>query len=141
TYAAPNQSNGKESLSVSVKCVYTDDLGSIEKTASASQTRYAPIKFLSQDNTPDSAAIVAATQKQVKSAIKGDYSITFTSKHYVWVCIPEFLTATKFTSGGFAVPMEAPVNVNVTIGKTTVKYKCYRTSGMPQSSPMSLTIE
>lgn len=140
-YSSPTQSAGKETISVSVKCVYTDDLGSIEKTASASQTRYAPVKFISSAGTPDSAAIVAATQKQVKSAIKGDYSIAFTQGEYVWVCVPSFLTPTKFTSAGFGVPMEAPVNVNVAIGNTTVTYKCYRTTGKPQTSPMSLSIE
>lgn len=140
-YAAPATSTGKESVSFTVKLTYTDSLGSIEKSASASQTRYAPIKFLSSATTPDSAAIAAATQKQVKSAVKGDYSITFTKGEYVWVCIPAFLTATKFTSGGFGVPMEAPVTVTVKLGSTDVTYKCYRTTGAPQTSPMSLTIE
>ncbi len=141
SYTPPTTSTGKETVSFTVKCTYTDDLGKVEKTASASQTRYAPIKFLSSAAQPTGTAIAAATQKQVKSAIKGDYSITFTKGDYVWVCVPAFLTATKFTSGGFGVPMEAPVTVPVTIGSSTVNYKCYRTTGAPQTSPMSLTIE
>lgn len=128
-------------MSFTVKCTYTDELGKVEKTASASQTRYAPIKFLSSATQPTGAAIAAATQKQVKSAIKGDYSITFTKGEYVWVCVPAFLNAVKFTSGGFGVPMEDPVTIPVTIGSSTVNYKCYRTTGAPQTSPMSLTIE
>lgn len=142
-YNSPASSTGKETLSLTVKCVYTDDLGKIEKSASASQTRYAPIKFLSSAASLSltSSAILSATQKQVKSAIKGDYTIAFTAGEYVWVCIPSFLTATKFTSEGFGVPMEEPVTVNVPIGSTSVSYKCYRVSGKPQTSPMKLTIE
>lgn len=140
-YTPPATSTGKETVNFTVKCTYTDELGKVEKTASASQTRYAPIKFLSSAAQPTGAAIAAATQKQVKSAIKDDYSIAFTKGDYVWVCIPAFLTATKFTSGGFGVPMEAPVTIPMTIGSSTVNYKCYRTTGAPQTSPMSLSIE
>lgn len=140
-YTPPATSTGKESVAFSVKATYTDSLGSIEKSASASQTRYAPIRFLSSASQPTGAAIAAATQKQVKSAVKGDYSVAFTKGEYVWVCIPAFLTAVKFTSGGFGVPMEAPVSVTVPVGSTDVTYRCYRTTGAPQTSPMSLTIE
>ena len=139
-FPAPATSNGKVTVSYSANASYTDEYGSLTKPVSASQTRYAPIKILSKATTPTSADIVAATQKFVKAAVAGDYSVTLTPDVYVWICVPTFTTPTSFTSSGFSVPMEAPVDVTVKIGSTDVTYRCYRTSGAPQSSPMSLKI-
>lgn len=137
---APTTSNGKVALTFGIKATYTDDLGSIEKTASATVTRYAPIKFLSKSEPVTGAEIAAATQKQVKSSAAGEYSIELTPDEYVWVCVPSFMAIKSFTSGGFAVPMQTGFIIPVPIGSTTVDYMCYRTTGAPKSSPMILTL-
>lgn len=140
--SVPATSTGRVSDAFTVRCEWNDGHGILSKTASATLTRYAPIRFLSKGGgeAPTSEEITAAVQKQVKGSIAGTYQIELTPGEYVWVCVPSFLTASGFTSGGFAVPMEAAVTVPVVIGGTTVTYRCHRTSGAPAKSPMSLTI-
>lgn len=140
--SVPAASTGRVADVFTIRGDWDDGNGVLSKTASVTFTRYAPMRFLSKSGTdaPTPEEITAAAQKQVKGSIAGTYQIELTPGEYVWVCVPSFLTAGGFTSGGFAVPMEAAVSVAVKIGGTTVTYRCHRTSGAPTKSPMSLTI-
>lgn len=140
-WPAPAISQGSVSVSYGVKAKYTDSDGSIEKTASASQTRYAPMRWVckSSDSVPTSDEIKAGV-KTVKSSAAGTYSIPFSQGDYVWLCIPAFMNISKVTSGGFDVPVEASQPAICRIGSCDVSYKCVRISGRPQTSPISLTI-
>lgn len=140
-WPAPAISQGSVSVSYGVKAKYTDSDGSIEKTATASQTRYAPMRWVCKpsDSVPTSDEIKAGV-KTVKSSAAGTYSIPFSQGDYVWLCIPAFMNISKVTSGGFDVPVEASQPAICRIGSCDVSYKCVRISGRPQTSPISLTI-
>lgn len=140
--APPATGNGSIGTSFSAKVTYTDEYGSLEKTVTASHTRYAPVRVLSKGgaDAPSGDEIRSAAQKMVRASIAGDHTLTVTPGEYVWICVPAFMTIKTVTSAGFAVPMEAAVEAAVVIGATTVSYRCYRTSSAPQSSPMNIKI-
>ena len=141
TYAVPTAKKGSYSKSFTVKAKYNLNGSVIEKSASASFSLYAQCRILQTDGTgvPDAAAIAACSYK--RRNITGTYDITVTPGKYVWLCVPDGVgSVSKITSGGFAVPFEAAVNVDAMFGSQTVTFRCYRISGAPQSSPMSVTI-
>lgn len=140
TVQPPATSTGSIATSFSVKAKYTDEYGSLEKSASVSHTRIAPMRDVCAGADTPTAAQITAGAKYLKTSIGGDYSLTITPGQYVWLCVPAFLKITGATSSGFGVPLEAAVTVAVTIGSTTVNYSCYRTSSAPQSSPMNIKL-
>lgn len=140
-WPSPSISQGNVSVSYGIKAKYTDSDGSIEKTATASQTRYAPMRWVCKpsDSTPTSDELKTGV-KTVKSSVAGTYSIPFAQGDYVWLCVPAFMNIAKVTSGGFDVPVEGAQTAICRIGSCDVSYKCVRVSGRPQTSPISLTI-
>lgn len=140
-WAAPAVTQGNVSVSYGIKAKYTDSDGSLEKTATASQTRYAPMRWVCKptDTVPTSGEIKAGI-KTVKNSVGGTYSIPFASGDYVWLCVPAFMNISKATSGGFEVPIETAQTAICRIGSTDVSYKCVRVSGKPQTSPIVLTL-
>lgn len=138
---APAISQGKVSVSYCVNISYNDGYGELVKSATASQTRYAPIRFVCKPgtDTPTGDQIKAGI-KTVKSSATGEYTIPFAAGDYVWLCFPAFMTFSGFTSGGFAVPVENAVAVTCPIGGTEVSYKCVRITGAPKTSPIKIKV-
>lgn len=141
TWIPPSISDGKISINYSVKIGYDDEYGLIEKIANASQTRYAPMRWVCKPstNTPEGDEILSGI-KNIQSSCGGQYSIPFNKGDYVWLCFPAFMNPTSFTSGGFMVPVEDAKTVIVRIGDTDVSYKCIRITGAPQTSPLNIKI-
>nr|DAP45298.1 MAG TPA: hypothetical protein [Caudoviricetes sp.] len=140
-FAVPSGSAGQYSKSFQVTASYTSNGKVMNKSASATCTLYAQCRILQTAGTtaPTAAEITAATNR--RRNITGSYQIAITPNKYVWLCVPEGIgSVSKITSSGFAVPFEAPVTVVVTFGAQTVNYRCYRISGAPQTSPMSVSI-
>lgn len=98
----------------------------ITKTASARVNAYYP-KYYGQSTktTLTSSDILGFTKQAISSNVSGSGSMSVSEGNYVWFCVPSNMTINKITSSGFDVPMEAPINVEVS-GKGT--YKCYRSS-------------
>lgn len=69
--------------------------------------------------------IVSLVKQKVKTSPAGEYTVENpTNGQYLWLCVPDAMSITKVTSGGFAVPME-----NVSPAQTELgSYKCYRSS-------------
>lgn len=97
---------------------------------------YYPMYFGEGGNTFDSTSIITASNKRpIASSPSGDVSITFTGGKYLWLCIPDTMSVNKVTSGGFAVPMEAPRNETV-----NGTYKCYRSTDTINEGTVKFTI-
>lgn len=98
----------------------------VNKTASARVNAYYP-KYYGQSTktTLTSSDILGFTKQTISSSAAGSGSMNVSEGNYVWFCVPSTMTINKVTSSGFDVPMEAPINVEVS-GKGT--YKCYRSS-------------
>ncbi len=140
-FAVPSGSAGQYSKSFQATATYSRNGKTMSKTASASCTLYAQCRILQTTGTtaPTAALISAATNK--RRNIGGTYDIQITPGQYVWLCVPQGVgNVNKITSGGFAVPFEQPETVAVAYGAQTVNYRCYRISGAPQTSPMSVSI-
>ncbi len=106
-------------------------------------SQYAAIRFVSKAGTATvtAAEVGAATVKYVKSKVAGEYSVAHTAGQYLWICVPNFMSVAKATSGGFDAPLEPVQSVTgVNSGEVAVTYKCYRMSGPAQSSPVSLVL-
>ena len=100
----------------------------------ASKSFYAP-KFSGYNAAASvSAADILAMTRQETFVT----SFTLSADAYIYWTTTG--TITKVTSGGFDVPMEAPVTVSLTINGLTVSYKCYRTSGKLLAGTHSFTI-
>lgn len=84
-----------------------------------------------------SADITGFTKQDISSSAAGTANITSGANEYIWFCVPSTMTISKVTLGGFAVPIEAPVNVTVT-GKDT--YKCYRSTNPLSAGTRSFVI-
>ena len=65
--------------------------------------------------------------KKNSGSISGTYTINVAANQYVWFVTRG--TISKVTSGGFEVPMNAPVTVNLTFGGTSYAYNAYRIAG------------
>lgn len=61
---------------------------------------------------------------------------TTTDKPYIWIAVPEYLTITKITSGGFDVTMNQYVNIAV----GDINYRAYRSKNPLQQNTWKLVI-
>ncbi|MBD5199402.1 MAG: hypothetical protein HDS83_03305 [Bacteroidales bacterium] len=141
SYPVPTNDNGSNTKSYGCSATYDLEGTKITKDASATFTLYSQCAILQTAGTalPTEAQIKAATNK--RRAITGTYDISVTPGQYVWLCVPKGLTQIKdIKSSGFGVPFETAQTVAVNVGTQTVSYQCYRISGAPQSSPMSVVI-
>ena len=98
----------------------------ITKTTSKTVNAYYPMYFGSSSNTSlVSADVLSLIKQAIKANPTGTYSFTVNEGEYAWLCIPSSMNINKVTSGGFDVPFETPITVEVD-GKGN--YKCYRSS-------------
>ena len=140
-FQVPDEKKGSYTRTFSVRAGYTREGTLIQKTASATFTLYAQCRILQTEGTeaPAPATIAAAANK--RRSISGTYDIPLTPGQYVWLCVPEGTGAVNtISSGGFAVPFEAAVSVDVPFGSQTVTYRCWRISGAPLDDSMRVTV-
>lgn len=98
----------------------------ITKTASVTVNAYYPMYFgASANNVLASADVLAMTKQPIKSSPAGNVTIAVGANEYLWLCVPSTMSINSVKSGGFDVPMAAPVTVAVD-GKGD--YKCYRSA-------------
>lgn len=98
----------------------------ITKTASVTVNAYYPMYFgASAKNALESADILAMTKQPIKSSPAGNATVEVGANEYLWLCVPSTMSVNSVKSGGFDVPMAAPVTVAVD-GKGG--YKCYRSA-------------
>jgi hypothetical protein len=98
----------------------------IAKTASVTVNAYYPMYFgASAKNALESADILAMTKQPIKSSPAGNATVEVGANEYLWLCVPSTMSVNSVKSGGFDVPMAAPVTVAVD-GKGD--YKCYRSA-------------
>lgn len=98
----------------------------ITKTASVTVNAYYPMYFgASAKNALESADILAMTKQPIKSSPAGNATVEVGTNEYLWLCVPSTMSINSVKSGGFDVPMAAPVTVAVD-GKGD--YKCYRSA-------------
>lgn len=99
----------------------------IAKTASVTVNAYYPMYFgASANDALVSADVLALTKQPIKSSPAGNVTVEVGANEYLWLCVPSTMTINSVKSGGFDVPMAAPVTVAVD-GKGD--YKCYRSAG------------
>ena len=99
----------------------------ITKTASVTVNAYYPMYFgASAKDALVSADVLALTKQPIKSSPAGNVTVEVGANEYLWLCVPSTMTINSVKSGGFDVPMAAPVTVAVD-GKGD--YKCYRSAG------------
>ena len=99
----------------------------ITKTASVTVNAYYPMYFgASVKDALVSADVLALTKQPIKSSPAGNVTVEVGANEYLWLCVPSTMTINSVKSGGFDVPMAAPVTVAVD-GKGD--YKCYRSAG------------
>lgn len=65
------------------------------------------------------------TKQPIKSSPAGNATVEVGANEYLWLCVPSTMSVNSVKSGGFDVPMAAPVTVAVD-GKGD--YKCYRSA-------------
>ena len=70
---------------------------------------------------------VTGLTKKNSGNIAGTYTIDVAANQYVWFVTRGTVTSVK--SGGFDVPMNAPITVNLTFGGTSYAFKAYRVEG------------
>lgn len=98
----------------------------ITKTASVTVNAYYPMYFgASVNDVLTSAEVLAMTKQPIKSSPAGNVTIEVGANEYLWLCVPSTMSINSVKSGGFDVPMAAPVTVAVD-GKGD--YKCYRSA-------------
>lgn len=98
----------------------------ITKTASVTVNAYYPMYFgASVNDVLASADVLAMTKQPIKSSPAGNVTIEVGANEYLWLCVPSTMSINSVKSGGFDVPMAAPVTVAVA-GKGD--YKCYRSA-------------
>lgn len=98
----------------------------ITKTASVTVNAYYPMYFGASAKTAlESADILAMTKQPIKSSPAGNATVEVGANEYLWLCVPSTMSVNSVKSGGFDVPMAAPVTVAVD-GKGD--YKCYRSA-------------
>lgn len=98
----------------------------ITKTASVTVNAYYPMYFGASAKTAlESADILAMTKQPIKSSPAGNATVEVGANEYLWLCVPSTMSINSVKSGGFDVPMAAPVTVAVD-GKGG--YKCYRSA-------------
>lgn len=98
----------------------------ITKTASVTVSAYYPMYFgASIKDSLVSSDILSLTKQPIKASPSGNVTIEVEDNEYIWLCVPSNMTINSVKSGGFDVPMAAPVTVAVN-GKGN--YKCYRSA-------------
>ena len=140
-WPAPTDTKGTYSKSWGAGVEYNLNGTMLSKDVSASVGLYAQCRVLQTAGTdaPAAEAIKSAVVK--RRGITGSYDITVVPGQYVWLCVPDGLTGVSgVTSSGFGVPLEPPVSVTVAWGASRVLFRCWRVSGAPQSSPMSVVV-
>lgn len=100
---------------------------------------YYPRYYGALDSESITSEQILALEKQARAsnATVNNKTITFSTAAYLWLCVPSNMSVNNVTSSGFGVPMEAPVNVEVT-GKGT--YKCYRSTSKANAGSVTYNI-
>lgn len=101
----------------------------IAKSKTLKVNAYGAMYFGSADTLTD---VTTLTKQPIKASPVGNYSIAVSENQYVWWCVPNTMTINSIKSGGFEVPIEAPI----TIGN----YKCYRTTNRLKAGTLNCTI-
>lgn len=78
----------------------------------------------STKSTITAADVTTFVKQSITASAAGTYNVTSTDNQYIWFCVPDGMSISKITLGGFAVPNEAPITLSV----SGVSYKCYRTT-------------
>ena len=76
--------------------------------------------------------VTTLTKQALKASPSGTYNISVNENEYIWWCIPNIMTINSIKSGGFDVPIEAPIAIG--------SYKCYRTSSRLKAGIMNCVI-
>lgn len=85
-------------------------------------------------------ADITGSKNTIKDAVKQkSYTVDCTPKEYLWICLPEEVEVEGFKSSGFELPVEAPV-LCASNDKKLPQFRCWRTSGRPQSAQIKIEI-
>lgn len=106
-------------------------LKGVTKVQQMTVNAYYPMYFGSSslDQITD---VTTLTKQALKASPSGTYNISVNENEYIWWCIPNTMTINSIKSGGFDVPIEAPIAVG--------SYKCYRTSSRLKAGIMNCVI-
>lgn len=116
----------KDSISDTQVYSMTAVIKGITKTASVTVSAYYPMYFgASIKDSLVSSDILSLTKQPIKASPSGNVTIEVEDNEYIWLCVPSNMTINSVKSGGFDVPMAAPITVVVN-GKGN--YKCYRSA-------------
>lgn len=85
-------------------------------------------------------ADIAGSKNVLKDAVKQkSYTVECTPNEYLWICIEKDMEVDGFKSSGFELPVEAPV-LRASNDKKLPQFRCWRTSGRPQSAQIKIEI-
>lgn len=91
-----------------------------------------------EGETIDSATILGLNKMPVASnATANNLTYTDTKDSYLWLCVPNTMAVNSVVSSGFAVPMNAYVEVAVS-GKGT--YRCYRSTNKINAGSITFNV-
>lgn len=83
---------------------------------------------------------IAGSKNVLKDAVKQkSYTVDCTPNEYLWMCIEKDMEVEGFKSSGFELPVEAPV-LRASNDKKLPQFRCWRTSGRPQSPQIKIEI-
>lgn len=118
-------------INSTTRYVAQSSLKGVTKSQQVTVNAYYPMYFGSSslDQITD---VTVLTKQALKSSPYGTYNISIRENEYVWWCIPNTMTINSIKSGGFDIPIEAPISVN--------GYKCYRTSSRLKAGTMNCVI-
>lgn len=118
-------------ISSTTKYVAQSSLKGVPKIQQVTVNAYYPMYFGSSslDQITDVTVLV---KQALKASPAGTYNILVNENEYVWWCVPNTMTIKSIKSGGFDIPIEAPIIVN--------GYKCYRTSSRLKAGTMNCVI-
>ena len=85
-------------------------------------------------------ADITGSKNVLKDAVKQkSYTVECTPKEYLWICIEKDMEVDGFKSSGFELPVETPV-LRASNDKKLPQFRCWRTSGRPQSSEIKIEV-
>lgn len=85
-------------------------------------------------------ADIIGSKNVLNDAVKQkSYTVECTPNEYLWICIEKDVEVEGFKSAGFELPVEAPV-LCASNDKKTPQFRCWRTSGRPQSSEIKIEV-
>lgn len=85
-------------------------------------------------------ADITGSKNVLKDAVKQkSYTVDCTPNEYLWICIEKDIKVDGFKSSGFELPVEAPV-LRASKNKKLPQFRCWRTSGRPQSSEIKIEV-